>query len=135
LKISRSIFVSILRSISEMPNKPITTGTSPTPSISSMIPKENRAVPETVSVPTVPIRIPKQAIMRARIMDVEERNVRTTMPRHMRAKYSGGPKRRARSANGTATKVRPTIPMVPAMNEPKAEIPRARPAFPWRAIW
>ena len=130
LKTSRLIFVSMLRSISEMPKRPMTTGTSPTPSIRSVMPKEKRLVPETVSVPMHPTRMPKQAMMRALTMEVEERNMRTTMPRHMREKYSGGPKRRAKSARGRARRVSPAIPIVPAMKEPKAEIPRARPAYP-----
>ena len=78
-----------------MPKSPMTTGTSPTPSISSVMPNVKRVVPETVSVPIVPTMIPKQAIISALIMEVDARKVRTTIPRHMREKYSGGPNRRA----------------------------------------
>ena len=82
--------------ISEMPKSPITSGTSPTPSISSVIPKVKRVLPETVSVPTVPAMIPKQAIMSERIIEAPVRKLRTTMPMHMREKYSGGPNFRAK---------------------------------------
>ena len=53
----------------------------------------------------------------------------------MRAKYSGGPKLSATLARIGATNMRPTTLMVPAMNDPNAEMPRAAPARPWRAIW
>ena len=51
-------------------------------------------------------------------------------PRTIRAKYSGGPNLRAIEASGGARKARPISPRVPAMKEPKAEIPRAGPARP-----
>ena len=53
----------------------------------------------------------------------------------MSEKYSGGPKRSATETRGGASSCRPTIPMVPAMNEPKAAMPSAGPALPCSAIW
>ncbi len=53
----------------------------------------------------------------------------------MRLKYSGGPNARANLASGGATSMRPRTDMVPAINDPKAAIPRAGPARPFRAIW
>jgi hypothetical protein len=121
--------------ISEMPKSPITSGTRPTPSISSVSPKVKRVLPETVSVPTVPAMIPKQAIMSERVIEAPVRKLSTTMPMHMREKYSGGPNLSAKLASGGAIRVRPTIPIVPAMKEAKADMPSAAPALPWRAIW
>ena len=56
-------------------------------------------------------------------------------PRTMREKYSGGPNLSAALARGGARNVRPIKPSVPAMKDPKAEIPSAGPALPCRAIW
>ena len=39
------------------------------------------------------------------------------------------------AVSGCARNISPMMPIVPAMNEPKAEIPSARPAFPCLAIW
>jgi hypothetical protein len=52
----------------------------------------------------------------------------------MREKYSGGPNLMAMVAKGGAMKVRANTEKVPAMNEPKAAIPNAGPALPFRAI-
>ena len=49
-------------------------------------------------------------------------------------KYSAGPNFSAIEASGTANRVRPTTPMVPAMNEPIADTASAAPARPLRAI-
>ena len=56
-------------------------------------------------------------------------------PSTMRLKYSGGPKARANFDRGGARRISPMSPTVPPMNEPKAHIPRAGPARPFRAIW
>jgi hypothetical protein len=52
-----------------------------------------------------------------------------------REKNSGGPKRRARLANVGAKSISPITPIVPAMKDPKAAMPRAGPALPCLAIW
>src|SRR5512139_3543210 len=56
-------------------------------------------------------------------------------PRTIREKYSGGPNLRAKLASVDARRISRKMVMVPAMNEPKAEIPSAGPALPLRAIW
>ena len=88
-----------------------------------------------LSRPIVPMIKPKVAIIKARIMEAEVRKVKMVRPRTIREKYSGGPNFKAKSTKGGAIRTSPTMPIVPAMKDPKAEIPRARPAFPWRAIW
>ncbi len=55
-------------------------------------------------------------------------------PRTRRAKISGGPKRSATEVSGGARSMMPSTLNVPAMNDPKAAMPRAGPARPWRAI-
>ncbi len=49
-------------------------------------------------------------------------------------KNSGGPNFKANFANGGEATINPNTPRVPAMKDPKAEIPRAGPALPCRAI-
>ena len=49
--------------------------------------------------------------------------------------YSGGPKASATLASGGASSIRPSVPKVPAMNEPMAAMPSATPARPCSAIW
>ena len=58
-----------------------------------------------------------------------------TRARHIRAKYSGGPKRSAKSAIGPPASVNSNKPKVPAMKEPNAAMPNAGPARPCSAIW
>ena len=87
------------------------------------------------SMPTLPMMIPKQAIIRDLIMDPPAKKTRTVRPRTITAKYSGGPKRRAIEANGGARQASPRSPRVPAMKDPNADMPRATPARPLRAIW
>jgi hypothetical protein len=63
-------------------------------------------------------------------MEPLARNETITSPKHMREKYSGKPNRRAKLARGGARSIRPRMLIVPPMNEPKAEIPKAGPALP-----
>ena len=49
-------------------------------------------------------------------------------------KYSGGPRRTAKSATTGANRVTMTVAMVPATNEPMAEVASAAPARPLLAI-
>ena len=49
-------------------------------------------------------------------------------------KYSGGPRRTANSASMGANTVTSTVAMVPATNEPMAEVASAAPARPLLAI-
>ena len=50
-------------------------------------------------------------------------------------KYSGEPNLNANLARKGAAIISPSTPIVPAMKEPRAEIPSAGPALPCRAIW
>ncbi len=77
---------------------------------------------------------PNTAIISARIMDLLPRKVRRVNPSTMREKYSGGPNFRAQRARGGPTIMSPMIPIVPPMKDPKADIPRAGPALPFRAM-
>jgi hypothetical protein len=53
----------------------------------------------------------------------------------MSANVSAGPKDSAQRASSGDMPIRNTTPTVPAMNEPKAAMPRAAPARPCSAIW
>ena len=65
VKIARDSLCSRLVRISAMPNRPMTTGTRPTPSISSMRSKVRRGTALMESSPTKPSTRPRQAMMRA----------------------------------------------------------------------
>ena len=104
-----------------MPKRPMTSGTSPTPSSNSGILKLNRAIPDILSRPMVPTTRPKAAIIKARIMEAEVRKVKIINPRTIKEKYSGGPNFRAKSTSGGEISIMPTTPIVPAIKEPKAE--------------
>ena len=119
---------------SDIPKSPITTGINPTPSIRTFSPKVNLGLPTMKSIPMVPKKRPKAAIIIALSMEPLARKETITRPRHMREKYSGKPNRRAKLARGGAISMRPRMLIVPPMKEPKAEIPKAGPALPWRAI-
>ena len=97
--------------------------------------KVNRYCPLMASIPTPPRVNPTAAIIRALSMEPLLKKVRTMIPTIIRAKYSGGPNLRATRAKGGPTSVRAMTENVPAINEPKAAIPRAGPALPLRAIW
>jgi hypothetical protein len=56
-------------------------------------------------------------------------------PSRIKAKYSGGPNRKAKSANVGLRSVTTITPKVPAMNEPMVAIPSALAARPCLAIW
>ena len=56
-------------------------------------------------------------------------------PMSTREKNSGGPNFSATAARGPARNINRTTLNVPAMKLPKAAIPRADPALPFKAIW
>ncbi len=58
----------------------------------------------------------------------------TRSPSRSSAKYSGGPKRRAKPARGGASSMSATTLTVPAMKEPTAAMASAAPARPLRAM-
>ena len=76
-----------------------------------------------------------QAISSALAIDPCVRKVSTTRPSTIRAAYSGGPNTMATLASFGATSISATSAKVPAMKEPKAEMPSAGPARPCLAIW
>ncbi len=94
-----------------------------------------RIAPEMGSRPTEPRSRPMTTMINPFRIDPPPRSVAMSSPKRVSEKYSGGPNFRANSARGGATKVRPSTPMVPAMKEPMAAMPRAGPARPFFAIW
>ena len=118
-----------------MPNRPMTTGTRPMPSISSSRPKVRRGCAVMLSSPTTPSTMPMQAISNAFAIEPCVRKVRTTRPSTIRLKYSAGPKAIATLASLGATSISAISAKVPAKNEPNAEMPSAGPARPCLAIW
>ncbi len=74
-------------------------------------------------------------MMKPLIMDPLVKKARIVSPRTIKEKYSGGPNWMASLARGGDRKTRIKTPSVPAMKEPKAAMPRAGPARPFRAIW
>jgi hypothetical protein len=79
--------------------------------------------------------MPKAPIIRAFITDPCARYVITVKPSRITAKNSGAPNLNPKSAMGPAKTISPMIPSVPAINDPKAAIPKAAPALPSLAIW
>ena len=85
------------------------------------------AAPGNTSVPTA-------AIMKALVFDPAPRKQRSVSPKKMIDTYSVEVNSRANFARGGATNMSPMMLKVPAIKDPKAAIPRAGPARPWRAI-
>jgi hypothetical protein len=86
------------------------------------------------SMPIPPRISPTMAIISAFTMDPLLRYVRTVMPTIIMEKYSGGPNCKATPDKRGPIIVKAITPNVPAMKEPKAAIPKAGPALPFRAI-
>jgi hypothetical protein len=99
-----------------------------------MFPKLKRDTPVIESIPIVEAKIPKTAINKDFSIDARERYVRMTNPIQIRPKYSGGPNFRAKDVRGNANRIVPQIAIVPAIKDPKAEMPRAGPALPFLAM-
>jgi hypothetical protein len=78
--------------------------------------------------------MPNAAIRSALIVDSVAKPLTIVKAKNVRAKYSGGPNLRAKLAMGTVKNITPKSASVPAIKEPIAEIPRAGPARPLRAI-
>ena len=64
-----------------------------------------------------------------------ERATVNTMPNVASAKYSGPPKATANRLKGGDRTQMTAVAMQPATNDPMAEMARAAPARPRRAIW
>ena len=130
----RTVVRSRLSRISLTPNRPMATGTSATPSISSRVPNVKRGAPITGSIPTIAIRSPATPESSARTREPLASPVTSDRPSTISAKYSGGPNRRAIEVSGSASRTRPMVATVPAKNEPIAAIASAGPARPCLAI-
>ena len=125
---------SALIRISPMPKTPITTGTIPNPSRSSIRPKVKRGAPMTRSIPTCAMSRPSTADRSARINERPASPVTSDRPTNIRAKNSGGPNLRAKRVRGRATSTSPMVVIVPPMKEPIAAMASADPARPCLAI-
>ncbi len=108
----------------------MTTGTRPRPSCSPISPKVKRGLPVTISWPMRLRKIPAPAINSPLRIEPCVRYMSRERPRHMSEKYSAGPNLTANLARGSAMNIKPTRPIVPAMKEPNAAMPRAGPALP-----
>ena len=85
-------------------------------------------------MPTVPASRPSTAMINALIIEPCDRYATRVKPVSVRAKYSGGPKLNAALPSTGAKQHQADHPDVPAINEPKAEMPSAAPARPCRAM-
>ena len=121
--------------ISVNPNRPIEMATKSMPSWSSAMPKSKRKVPELTSAPMIPRRRPKMIMAKALSTEPLANTTAPTRPKTIRLKYSAGPNLKASSIKGGAKAATKIVAKQPAIKEPIAAIPRAVPAFPWRAIW
>ena len=115
---------------SAIPNKPIATATSASPSWSSGILKVNREMPVLISVPTTPKIKPiitiATPLMGEPVVKVEAAN----KPRNMSEKYSAGPNWNATSTNKGPKAIIKIMPMVAPIKEDSIAINKAEPARP-----
>ena len=94
-----------------------------------------RATPELTSMPIMPINRPRMIIPTALISEPWARTTAPISPSTISEKYSAGPNCIAKSDSGGAKPATIIVATVPPKNEPSAEIARAAPARPLRAIW
>lgn len=142
LGIQSSVFVSYMRfiecstfiMISLMAKRPIMTLMKLIPAIMSMEPKVRRAAPVRGFCPIREAVSPRAIEMTPLSSALPERLIIRLRPMNIRAKYSGGPKARAKFASTGAKKVSPTRLRVPAKKEDIADMARAGPARPCFAI-
>jgi hypothetical protein len=86
-------------------------------------------------MPTVPRKRPTPAMIKALGMEPLLKKIIRQRDMVIRLQYSGGPKRSPHPASLGAISIIMMRPNVPAINEAKAEMPRAGPARPFLAIW
>ena len=103
------------------------------PSISHSWPNMNRVLPTCGSTPMVAIIRPTSPII-SPFTSPPPTSDSAVSPTSTSEKYSGGPKYSAAAASGGASSISPSVPTVPAKNEPIAAMPSAAPARPLRAI-
>jgi len=99
-----------------------------------MTPKENRVLPEMGSSPTEARRSPIAIITSPLTIEAPESVTAISRPTTARENFSGGPKLKANLAIAGAKRVMPTMPTVPATNDPMAAMPSDAPALPFFAI-
>ena len=104
---------------SPMPNRPMTTTTKETPSISWGISYTKRGAPCTTSMPTVPRAIPMTPLISDFDMDFPPTNTMVkSIPITIRLKNSAGPNFRANFATGERRRsMSPIVPRMPATKE------------------
>ena len=126
---------SMLAITSPTAKMPIATMTKSMPPSNSVWPKVKREVAVNRSVPMPAIHRPTSMDSKALVSESPARSTTIARPSTISAKYSGALKASESLASGGATSISRTVPMVPAMNEAMALMPRAAPARPFRAIW
>src|SRR5512136_2075129 len=128
-----SIDSSRLQNTSATAKSPTATPMKPAPSSRERKPKVNRSSPLTASTPTQATMRPKTPLIRPFTMDSPARLVTSVRPMKARAKYSGGPKERAKPESGGAINVSSTTARVPAIYDANAAMPSAGAARPFLA--
>jgi hypothetical protein len=93
-----------------------------------------RSLPAIGSSPMVLASRPSPTMTSERVTDPPETWVTRIRPSTTSAVYSAGPKRIATPDSSGPKSTMPMVAMMPAMKEPKAEMPSAGPARPRRAI-
>ena len=86
-------------------------------------------------MPIIPSSRPRTIIPTALISEPRASTTAPISPRTISEKYSAGPNVIASSDSGGAKPATTIVAMVPAKNEPSAQIASAAPARPFRAIW
>ena len=99
-----------------------------------MTPMVNRAWPVCRSMPTSPSARPMNRLARPRTRLSPSTAVTVVSARTISAKYSAGPNSSASLTSCGATKLKASVAMVPATNEPIAAVASACAPRPLRAI-
>ena len=97
-------------------------------------PNVMRCAPVWLSMPITQSASPSRSEVKPRVRDVPITAEMVVKARTISAKYSVGPKVKASSAKVGARKVRSTVPIVPATNDPIAAVASAAAPRPFRAI-
>ena len=116
-----------------MAKTPIRTGSSCRPLMRRTFPKVKRSIPATASTPTVEMRRPTKPAMSPLTVSLPVLAI-MDRPKMLRAKKSGEVNERATFASWGAMSARQIALTSPPMKELTAEIPRARPASPFRVM-
>ena len=93
-----------------------------------------RCWPVTKSMPMTPMARPSSSAANPRIRDAPSTAVTPTKVSSMIARYSGAPRLIANFTTCGIRKTMPSVPMVPAMNDPMADVASACAARPALAI-